>query len=321
MSRLTKFDLITLIGVFFISSIIGFKPLGFDRDSIAYYNASLADKIDYRWIEPSFAFISFFNRTYLYSSAYSLFFIYAFLALIIKIYCFRRLSDYFSLSIVLYFLSYFLIFEITQIRAAVAVSFFLASIISYRNNHILESIIFVAFSILFHYSAAVFFIIFFLHRTNINLKFWFLIPFLGYLFSFFSGYLETIIPNFLANKIMLYIGNGEAPLISLYRISLLLIYWYLLLNYKLFFGYKYFVILIKLLGLSIFFYALFHAFSAGIAVRISGLFSISLVFLLPLCLKIFRPKALAMLLVLSFGLFNLFYLIFVQSILSFNVFA
>ena len=111
----------SIVSLFFIIVLIviaSFKPVGLDRDSATYYQASLTALFDVRWIEPTFSLISSINNYFFASSSIMLFMMYAVIALSLKYIAFINISRYLYSSLFLYATSYFLLLELVQIRAA-----------------------------------------------------------------------------------------------------------------------------------------------------------------------------------------------------------
>ncbi|MFN3712003.1 MAG: EpsG family protein, partial [Alishewanella aestuarii] len=117
--------------------IAGFRPVGFDRDSIAYIllldtplnQADLKDK------EPAFWLIVELNRSLFEGNERTFFLIFAILGVSLKIIAISRLSLDPILSLWIYICSYFLLHDMTQIRAGVASGIFLLSIQDMHNKN------------------------------------------------------------------------------------------------------------------------------------------------------------------------------------------
>jgi len=56
--RVSYRNILFLFFIVILIIIVAFKPVGLDRDSALYYQASLETLSDARWIEPTFSLIS-----------------------------------------------------------------------------------------------------------------------------------------------------------------------------------------------------------------------------------------------------------------------
>jgi hypothetical protein len=105
--------------------IAGLRPIGLDRDSINYaeliqstVDVNLLDK------EPAFWIIKRFNDIFFFGNIHTFFLIFATLGVSIKFLAIKRLSKLPLLSLIAYLSLYFILHEMTQIRAGVAAGLF-----------------------------------------------------------------------------------------------------------------------------------------------------------------------------------------------------
>lgn len=318
--KIYKYILLSFFGIIMIL-LASFKPVGFDRDSIAYYQASINGIFDVRWVEPTFSIISSINNNFFSSSSIGLFFMYVSIAILLKLYILPKLTKYVNSALFLYITSYFLILELTQIRAAVAVGFFLWGLHDIINENKKSFLFKILLAATFHYSALIYVLVYFININKISRLFWIFVPLFGFLLSFIftPSIMNFFIPNFLIHKIGLYLDIAEkAPLINPYRIGLLIIYMYFLYYIKRF-NDKRLILYIKIFGISLFMYYLFANIGAVFSVRFSGMFSVVIIFLLPSLFQIIKQKLFVIFFILLYGFINIYYLLFIQNTFDFKV--
>ncbi|WP_034943060.1 EpsG family protein [Erwinia oleae] len=114
------------------------------------------------------------------------FIILAFLATVLKIKALRRLSLPVSLFFLVYFGKLFLLLDLTQVRAAVAVSVCLLSFDAYIKNKKVMAFIYIILAFFFHLSSIMFIVIFFVNRKKPNATFWLVALLCGLGFSFIN---------------------------------------------------------------------------------------------------------------------------------------
>lgn len=293
---------IWIIGILLIL-IAAMRPVGLDGDSINY--ASIAhlnwDDANFSDKEPFFWVINQLNNSLLGGYIGGLFFIFAALAVIIKMYAVKKLSLFPFFSIYIYIAIYFILHEMTQIRVGVASGIFLLAIPDLinknRTNYIFKSII----ATLFHYLSIVMIIFLFFDVKKIDKKVYFSIPLLSILASFLLqvndiiNISSIIFPNIIYEKIINYsilLSNGnfsELNKYNLYSIFTLIIYYFFLIidNYKT----DYDIILIKIFCISISSFYLFSDFPV-IAFRLSEFLGVSMIILIPNIMSSIRNKKL-----------------------------
>jgi hypothetical protein len=107
--------------------IAGFRPLEYFRDTHVYLEM-IATYDDLWMAEPTFWIINQFNQLLLGGNDQIFFLIYAILGVTIKIIAINRLSSLPLLSVYLYICLYFVLHEMTQIRAGVVSALFLLAV-------------------------------------------------------------------------------------------------------------------------------------------------------------------------------------------------
>ena len=169
--------LLFLILLLFVSA----RPPGGDKDYVSYLLSfsSFKDPLDYfnnygDWVyfDPMYYLIPSFFKTYVTQVHYALitFFVYALIALSLKFVAISRLSEFFFLSLVVYFSNYFLLHEMTQIRVGVATAIFLFAIPYLQEKKYLHYFGMVLLALLFHYSSVLYILPLFLKPDHFNKK-------------------------------------------------------------------------------------------------------------------------------------------------------
>lgn len=168
-----KSFLILLIGLFLVL-VASIRPIGLDNDSYGYIE--LIQKVKNNdisiSIEPTFEIISYLTNF----NERIVFFIYASLAVSIKFLAIRQISKFPFLSIFTYISLYFVLLEMTQIRAGVAIGIFLLSIKDIYNRNLINFSLKIIAATLFHYSAIILILLYFLNPYKINKIVYFFIP-------------------------------------------------------------------------------------------------------------------------------------------------
>lgn len=286
--------------------IAGLRPIGIDGDSLNYVqllgiditNANFIDK------EPAFWIINEFNKYVFGGNEHTFFLIFAILGVSLKLIAIRKYSLLPLLSILTYLCMYFILHEMTQIRAGVAAAIFLFAIEDIKNKNFKGYLFKTILAVLFHYSAIMMLIVYFINPNKLNLKLFFFLPIIGVFITIFKNLLlnlflsmTSILPEFIGYKIDLYIlllDEGKFSDINIFNflyISLIFIYYFSLLNYKKMKS-EYDIIFIKILGIMLFMFY-FLSFLPVLAFRVSEFFGVVLIFLIPHILLAIKEKTIA----------------------------
>ena len=286
--------------------IAGLRPIGIDKDSLNYVqllgiditNANFIDK------EPAFWIINEFNKYIFGGNEQTFFLIFAILGVSLKLIAIRKYSLLPLLSIFTYICMYFILHEMTQIRAGVAAAIFLFAIEDIKNKNFKSYLFKTILAMLFHYSAIVMLIVYFINPNKLNLKLFFFFPTIGALIAIFKhqslsifSSLTSILPEFIGYKIDFYIlllDEGIFSDINIFNflyLSLIVIYYFSLLNYKRMKS-EYDIIFIKILGIALFMFY-FLSFLPVLAFRVSEFFEVVLIFLIPHILLAIKEKTIA----------------------------
>jgi hypothetical protein len=286
------------------------RPIGSDQDSVAYEVYYFLD--DYNRLqvaEPTFNIIS--NIAEFISAPNGLllvFFIYAIPAVWIKFYAIRKLSDVPWLALATYFGTYFLLHEFTQIRAAVASGLLLISILYIYQRKLVPYLLCIAAASLFHYSALaaipLYWIVYGGMTTPIRVLIGLTVP-LGLAFDLAQIDWVGLIPiELVRSKLQVYQEVEALRDVKLnvfnavYLVKYALLYVFLFYSKRLERHSPYFPILLKIYAVSLFAYTAL-SFNSAFAMRISELFGVVEIILIPLLVYLFRLRILGVLAVIS----------------------
>ena len=204
---------IYLIICIVLIAVAGFKDMDSVNDSYnyEYIFENYDDPLLAKGVEFSYLWISKFLYNY-FHDVHSIFLLYATLGVSLKFIAFRKLSPIIFLPILFYLSNYYLLHDLTQIRAGVASGFFIISIYYFDKDKRI-ALLLILCALFFHYSSAALLPLLFLNNKDIKSiykYFWAsLIP-LGYIIYFLHINLLTFIPiPYLANKIEAYQSLAE----------------------------------------------------------------------------------------------------------------
>lgn len=252
------------IGLVLIS-FAAFRPIGFDNDSEQYElnfyhydspNVILFVEFTYRWLSR--------YLSYIVNDVHIVFLFYAILGISLKLEAIKKLSSVWMLPLLVYMGNYYILQDLTQIRAGVASGILLASIVPLADNDKRKCIFMWLIAFCFHYSSIILFPLLLLDNKNLTVKYRVALAMLipaGYVI-FFSGIdFLTILPfGFAQDKINVYqslkdkgIAGEDINVFGWVFLVKVMIYLYTLFMYETVYAYnKYIPILLKIMGLSIF---------------------------------------------------------------------
>lgn len=279
-------------------AIAGFRPVGIDRDSQNYYN----EIINYGNGSHSFTLLEREPMYFLIVSAVKpfgnfaprlVFIIYAMISITVLFVAIKRIAKYPYISIFLYICLFYLLFNMTQMRASVAGSLYLYSLDDIKDKKFTNFTIKILIAVLFHYSAAIIFPFYFITTTdNVRQKlFYGFLPILGFILgSYNMVHLYNATVNYVGHSIEIIPGlsklngyfntvqlQGVINPFNLYACSLLMILWIgLYIKTK----DKNVLVALKMLGLSIFFCYAFRSVPV-ISHRFSQLISMPVIYIIP----------------------------------------
>lgn len=311
--------------------IAGFRPVGVDRDSESYARAIQLFIITHNYgfirIEPFFYLIVDVSKFLFNDVVRGVFILYALLGVSLKLYTIKKNSSFPLLSLIVYSCSYFVLHEMTQIRAGVAAAIFLLAIPDIVNRNWKSYLIKTALATLFHYVAIIMLFIYLINSKNNKQLFYLFLPLIGILLGiinageFFLISIINFLPEFLNYKINLYLTLHEMGMFTeinvsnLYYSSLLIIYYFAIININKF-KKEIDVLQIKILGWTLFTFYSFY-FLPVFAFRISEFLGLVLIFILPDLISIVREKVFTSFIVILYSISMLFNIIFVQKLFNF----
>jgi hypothetical protein len=161
----------------------GFRTPNSDRDYQNYLDFfnNAPDII----IEPFFIIISVIIKNTIGNSYTSLFLIFSFLSLGLKYFAIKRLTNLWFISAFVYFSYFFVLHDLTQIRAGVASSFLFFLVPAIYDRKPVKFLFICSIAICFHYSAIIFLFLWFINKGLGKTFLVLLIP-VGYFFYFLN---------------------------------------------------------------------------------------------------------------------------------------
>lgn len=288
--------------LFFLILLAAFRAEGVDNDMVNYLAT-----INNNWgvAEPSFFWISYIGKDLLGSPQW-VFVIYAVLALVLRFTAYRRLSPYLFMTIAIYFATNFVTHEMNQIRSAVGFGFMLWAVYFWfhpMGRRFWLAVLMMSCASFFHFSFLIpFLVIFFIKDSPDRLGLYLLLIPLAYLCHFAGltplSMLSNLGGGYIASKIAFYQTYGIDIVVSVNVFSILvcvkLVLIAMLYIYRDLIASKiplfYFYLKLYILGL---FMLLFFSTIPGAAFRISDLLWFVEPLLLPGLVFAFRPRWLA----------------------------
>lgn len=296
---------------------VGFRQVGIDQDSRAYelfYSFDLPTL----WLtaEPTFVLIvealrHFLSRT---DGLVYLFLIYATLGIIVKFTAIKKLTDLTWLTVVVYFSTYFLLHEFTQIRAAIASGLILLAVIPIAERRLSRFLALITTAVFFHYSALVAYPLYFLSNRQLTKGTKYVLGLslpVGVAFHFLNINPILAIPiETVQLKLEVYalsesmrglkLNVFNALYLIRYAVFYVLVYFSSLLQERS----RYFPVLLKIYAMSLFAYLALST-NSTVAMRISELLGIVEIILIPLLYYTTKPRRIAVILIFIFAAVSL----------------
>lgn len=255
--------------------------------------------------DPTYIWISMISR-----SSLMLFFIYAILGVGLKLIAIKQLSELWLLSLVIYISNFYILHEMTQIRAGVAAGILLLCIKPIYERDWKRFLLFCVIAFLFHASAIIMFPLWVLgYKKSRRLLLILSIP-IAYLIYFSGINLVGIVPiPGIEEKIMIYqklqeqdiAGFAKINVFNLVFLAKIVIFYLLIWKYEVIIAYnKYAAIFMKIFCISLISFPIF-AVMPVMGFRISELFGVIEIVLFPLIFYVFKPQIVSKLLVLMIG--------------------
>jgi hypothetical protein len=302
--------------------LAGLRGEGVDKDYDSYvimFNVS-----DFA-VEPTFTLISSFVQTFLSSNILYLFLIYAALGVTIKCIAIKQLTELWFLSLIIYCSYFFMLHEMTQIRAGVASAFLLLSIKPIYERNLKLFLIYATLGALFHYSAILIFPLWFLKDKPRKNWLIYSVP-VAYLLFLLKVNLIIAIPiPGIQEKIEIYktlqeLGGEESKPINVFNLFILTkigIFYFMLYKYDvIILNNKYSPILLKIYCLSLIAIPIFANIQT-IGFRVSELFGIVEIILIPLIYYAFKQIYFGRALVISIGVTMMLIVTYINKLIVF----
>jgi len=170
-------DFVLVVVGIFLTLFAGLRGMSVSRDYLPYLNSfnfivhsnNTQSPALLPLFEPGFVFIvkicyRFFND----NAPAAIMLIFAALSISIKFFTFRKLAFNPFVVLLLYYSHYFFIQEMTQVRNGLACSFFFLAVYYYLKNDRIKVLACILFAILFHNSAILYLLLFFIGKNKLN---------------------------------------------------------------------------------------------------------------------------------------------------------
>lgn len=300
--------MIFAVVVLMMFCLSAYRPIGIDKDSIMYTEMYIDPDF---LVEPTFKWISSLS-SFLFDDVRGVFVIYALLAIPLKAYSIRRLSEFSLLAVLVWLGHFFLVHDFTQIRAAVAIAIFIYSLKFLSEGEKKKYLLAISIAILFHYSSIIYIPLVLLGNTSLSdnwKKVLLTFPLIGYAFAILNVDLLELIPlPFFQDKIKVYQEMKDKGMmagddINIFNVAFLLklcIYYFLVLKYDILKEkVKHISIVLKIYGFSILFFLVF-SFMPVLAYRGSEMLAVVEIIMIPCIAYVVRPLNVARLLIIIF---------------------
>lgn len=312
-----RFFLYILMG-FVMVLIAGLREIGLDPDSENYeysfqhyYQSS-----EMGMVEPSFTLISAVLNVFT-DNVHLLFLVYAFLGVTIKLYAFKKHLQCIFVPMMLYISFYFVLHEMTQIRAGVVSALFLLAVYYIAKKEKRKALLLIIVGSFFHYSSLALLPTLMFGNKDFNRKenimIALLIP-LSYLIYFggISMLLNTDIP-LIGNKLAIYQQAMEKGKMTVninvfdpvHLVSVMLFYYTLYFRKTITAFNENYNVVIKIVALGLFLHTSL-AFLPVLALRISQLYCIVNIFLFSGIVYTFKQKWMGITILVLLSIFQMY---------------
>ncbi len=305
----------------------GLRPAGIDFDYNSYLYAFKYGNIGNSRLEPSFYIISSTVK-YFINEPLLLFLIYAVIGVYIKFKAFKKLSELYFFSALIYFGNFFLLQEMTQIRVGVSIGILLLSVIPLYERNLKKFLVLVFFASFFHYSSIIFTFIWFLNPFKIKRRFYFLLILTSHFIASIGVPIYTLIEKIPIPQIQVLFElykhqrdhnvGGEVNIFSgLQILKIVIAMLVLIYSNKINQKNKYSILITKIYIISVITLPLFSFFPA-VSYRISELFGSVEIILIPFLIYIFPKYRIGALIVCGIGAIMLYINLFYVGLLIEN---
>ena len=311
-----------VVGGVLLFLIAGLRGSDIDRDYqgyLEYYRDVL--NANFKNVEPAFILLT---KTIddVFGDSVMLFVTFAFLGVFIKLYAIDKLTPYKNLALLFYYVNFFLLHEMTQIRVGVASALLLLCIQPIRQRKIWQFLLFAGLAICFHYSALMILPLYFVGAGSRDLlRYAFLLPIAAVLYALNV----PLIPQFnlmpvelIDLKLSNYAMNDSIEPANIFNglfvLRCCIAYFFIWRAPNLVRNSACFPVLLKIYFISLFFYLAF-ARMPGIGSRVSELLNIVEIILVPTLVLAVGQRLVMHWLVIGLSLaFLIYYLLFAQLI-------
>lgn len=312
-----KKSLFAIFGILLIV-MAAFREVGIDPDSETYLHYMQNFRLARKTTEPSFIFIVQFLQNFTKEPA-ALFFIYALLGVSLKLIAIPKYgTETMLMGLLIYLCNYYEMHETTQIRAGVLSGFYLLAVPYIVDDNRKIALLLILIGSVFHISGLALLPLLFLSNkplTNERILFWALLIPVAYMITSAVSYTFAGGEGYIAERLHQYqktadtSEQGHVHIFSpLHLFNVLLFYYFLYFAPTITEHNKYFPILLKIFGLSLFLYISF-AFLPVLGERISYLYSIPSIVLIPCIMYTIKPRVLGRIVAWSVGFIYLNYIL------------
>lgn len=315
-----------LVSLILLILVAAFRPDSCCADYYTYldYYQNYVN-LPFTFVEPTFYLISFLSEL-IFKGPAGLFLIYSLLGVGVKGFAIQKLTDFYPISLLLYFASFFLLHEMTQIRVGVASGFLLMSIPYIQEKKFKNFLLIMLVGCLFHYSLLIFVAFYFVNPNSFNKPFYIVAVVVLYIATLaginFIYVLQLIKLGFLTDKIETYqllLEQGMFGSISLINPLLylrIIIMIFFIMNYEVLLEKnQYGVILTKIYAFSIFGFIAFSALPV-LAGRVNQLLGVVEIVLVPFSVYIVKPKVLAVIFSVLFALMIMYKQLYYSDLMT-----
>lgn len=312
-----RFFLYILMG-FVMVLIAGLREIGLDPDSENYEYSfhHYYQSTEMGMVEPSFTLISAVLNVFT-DNVHLLFLVYAFLGVTIKLYAFKKNLQCIFVPMMLYISFYFVLHEMTQIRAGVVSALFLLAVYHIAKKEKRKALLLIIVGSFFHYSSLALLPTLMFGNKDFNRKenimIALLIP-LSYLIYFggISMLLNTDIP-LIGNKLAIYQQAMEKGKMTVninvfdpvHLVSVMLFYYTLYFRKTITAFNENYNVVIKIVALGLFLHTSL-AFLPVLALRISQLYCIVSIFLFSGIVYTFKQKWMGITVLVLLSIFQMY---------------
>ncbi|RDC54245.1 EpsG family protein [Pedobacter chinensis] len=322
-------NLILKESLFFVLGLIlmviaAFRGEGVDRDYTTYIELYHTSVYEIN-IEVFFLLIASIVRNLFFDNVLFLFLIYAMIGVGLKFFAIHELTSLWFLSVLIYISNFYMLHEMTQIRAGAASGILLLCIKPIYERNFKLFLILVILGVCFHYSAIVIIPLYFINSNKSNmLRYLLLVP-IAYVLYFLRITLSTVLATLpipaIQSKVIAYnalMASGEMTEINIFNFlflfKIILCFFLIWRLQSIAAKNKYFIILLKIYIIALSTFVLFSDFPT-LAFRITELLQVVEVILIPLIVYAFVEKRWATLLPISFAALLMWLIIFYTKII------